>query len=81
MLRAAYPDQPSNRLDVLMAHLQIPRRSTGPVPHQTPKTVRLFTRLLAGGGRARRRSTLQQVRQIGGYRARVSLPRQEALFD
>jgi DNA polymerase III subunit epsilon len=82
LARATYPDLPSHRLDVLTAHLQIPH----PIDRHralpdTEVTVRLFTRLLADGARVRRWSTLRQLRQIGGYRARASLHRQEALFD
>lgn len=82
LARAAYPELPSHRLDVLMAHLQIPR----PINRHralpdTTITARLFTRLLADGASTQKWSTLRQLRQIGGYRARAGLPRQEALFD
>ncbi|MGH3811027.1 MAG: 3'-5' exonuclease [Pseudonocardiaceae bacterium] len=82
LARGAYPDLPSHRLDVLMIHLQIPR----PINRHralpdTTITAQLFTRLLTDGARTHRWGTLRQLRQIGGYRARASLPRQEALFD
>jgi DNA polymerase III subunit epsilon len=80
--RAVYPSLHSHSLDVLRTHLKIPRP---PQRHRalpdTQVTVRLFLRLIDEGARAGLWDTLQQIRKIGGYEARATRPRQEALFD
>lgn len=80
--RALYPGLHSHGLDVLRDHLKIP-----PPPNRhrampdTQLTVQLFVRLITEGAQAGLWSTLRQVRETGGYQAKATRPRQEALFD
>jgi DNA polymerase-3 subunit epsilon len=80
--RALYPGLHSHGLDVLMGHLKIPRP---PDRHRalpdTQLTVQLFRRLVSDGAQAGLWETLPQVRKTGGYQAKATRPRQEALFD
>jgi DNA polymerase III subunit epsilon len=81
LARVAYPELSSHRLDMLMAHLRIPRPADRhrALP-DVEITVTLFNRILDDGARAGRWSTLRQLRQHGGYEAKAAQPRQESLF-
>jgi DNA polymerase III epsilon subunit-like protein len=82
LARALYPHLHSHGLDVLREHLKIP-----PLPDRhralpgTQLTVQLFRRLISEGDQARLWDTLPQICKTGGYQAKATRPRQEALFD
>jgi DNA polymerase III subunit epsilon len=82
LARALYPSLHSHGLDVLRDHLKIP-----PLPDRhralpdTQLTARLFGRLISEGHQAGLWHTLRQIRKAGGYQAKATRPRQEALFD
>jgi len=81
LARIVYPDLPSHRLDVLINHLRIPRPADRhrALP-DVEITVKVFTRLIAEGGRLGRWRTLRQLREDGLYQARGGKPEQEILF-
>ena len=80
--RVLYPDLHSHGLDVVRDHLRIP-----PPPNRhralpdTQLTAQIFQCLMEEGSRAGTWSSLQQVRKLGGYKARANQPHQEALFE
>jgi DNA polymerase-3 subunit epsilon len=80
--RVLYPDLPSHALDVVRDHLKIP-----PPPNRhralpdTELTAQIFQHLMEEGSRAGTWSSLQQVRKLGGYKAKANQPHQEALFE
>jgi DNA polymerase III epsilon subunit-like protein len=82
LARAVYPGLHSHGLDALRDHLKIARP---PDRHRaladTRLTVQLFQRLIGDGADAGLWDTLQQLRRTGGYQAKATMPRQEALFD
>lgn len=79
---SVYPDLHSHGLDVVRDHLRIP-----PPPNRhralpdTQLTAQIFQCLMEEGSRAGTWSSLQQVRKLGGYKARANQPHQEALFE
>jgi len=78
LARAAYPELPSHRLDVLMQHLAI---ATRPDRHRALADVEITAQLFTTLVRTTTFPTLSELRRVGLRRARANEPSQESLFD